>query len=80
MMVILKIPIALLLYIVWWAVKQVPDDAEQPSGGDGGSRTRRNPRGRRPRGPRRGPHGAPVPTPPPRVRTVAARGRRVPER
>ena len=80
LMVILKIPIALLLYIVWWAVKQVPEEADQPSGGDGGSRTRPGPRDGRPRGPRRGPHGEPAPTPPPRVRTVAARGRRVPDR
>ena len=79
-MVILKIPIALLLYIVWWAVKQTPEEAEQPSGDDGGSRTRSGPRDARPRGPRRDPHGAPPPAPPPRVRTVVARGRRVADR
>jgi hypothetical protein len=80
MMVILKIPIALLLYIVWWAIHQTPDEEPQPEGGDGGSRRRRDPRGGRPRTPRRDPHGAPTPAPPPRVRSVVARGRRVPER
>lgn len=80
LMVILKIPIALLFYIVWWAVKQTPEGFEQPDGGDGGSRRRPHPRGSLPRSPRRGPHGAPAPTPPPRVRSVVARGRRVPER
>jgi len=80
LMVILKIPIVLLLYIVWWAVKQAPDEAEQPSGGDGGSRRGPHPRGTLPRGPRRGPHSAPAPAAPPRVRSVVARGTRVPER
>jgi hypothetical protein len=79
MMVILKIPIALLLYIVWWAIHQTPEEwTEQSSDGDGGSRRPRHPRGRRPRGPRRGPqHAVPVPASPPRVRAVVARGRRV---
>ena len=80
LMVILKIPIALLFYIVWWAVKQTPDEVEQPSGGDGGSRRLPDPGAPLPRSPRRGPHNAPAPVAPPRVRTVVARGRRVPER
>src|SRR3954468_15995144 len=37
---------------------------------------RRPPVPGRPRKPRRGPHGAPLPLPPPRVRTVVARARR----
>ena len=77
LMVILKIPIALLLYIVWWAIKQTPEEAEQPPSGDGGSRRPLHPRERRPRGPRRGPHAAAAPPSPPRIRSVVARGRRV---
>lgn len=80
LMVILKIPIALLFYIVWWAVKQAPDGFEQASDGDGGARRRPHPRGSLPRSPRRGPHGAPATAPPPRVRSVTARGRRVADR
>ena len=81
LMVVLKIPIALLLYIVWWAIHRCPDEwAEQPHGGDGGSRRPPHPRDRLPRGPRRGPHAEPAPAAPPRVRSVVARGRRVPER
>ena len=38
LMVVLKIPIALLLYIVWWAVHQVPDDETEQQHGDGGAR------------------------------------------
>ena len=80
MMVVLKIPILMLFYIVWWAVKQTPDEAEQPGTGGGGSR--RPPRSPGPlqRGPRRGPHNAGAPAAPLRVRPVKARGRRVPER
>jgi len=79
LMVALKIPIAALLYLVWWAIKQTPDEAEQPTGGDGGSKVR-HPRPRLPRHPRhRGPHGDPLPAAPPRMRTVVARAR-TPER
>ena len=70
MMVILKIPIAALLWLVWWAVKQSePVGADED---DGGSKRPERPHGPRPsRPPRRGPHsGAPLP-PPPRVRTRA---------
>ncbi len=75
LMVILKIPIAMLLYIVWWAVKQTPDEPAGGAGDSGGSRPP-HPRYRRPRGPRRGPHGSPAPGPPPRVRAVVAHGSR----
>ncbi len=77
LMLILKLPIAGLLWLVWWAIKQ---DADEPVAkeDDGGSRQRRHhPRPPPPRRPRRGPHGAPAPAPPARVRTVLARGRRV---
>ncbi|MFL5830940.1 MAG: hypothetical protein ACJ76X_13580 [Solirubrobacteraceae bacterium] len=78
LMLALKLPLAALIYIVWWAVKQEP---EQPSSSDddGGLKKRpTHPRGpfpRHPRRPRRGPHGDPPPFSPPRVRTVRARAR-----
>ena len=79
LMLILKIPIAALLWIVWWAIHSAPE-TEQPKSADdsGGSKTRqpRHPRRPLPRHPRRGPHGDPLPLPPPRVRTVVARARR----
>ena len=75
LMLALKIPLVALIYLVWWAIKQEPEDAESP-GGDGGSRRPRiHPRQPFPRKPRRGPHGDPVPAPPARVRTVKARAR-----
>ena len=77
LMVVLKIPIALLLYLVWWAVHQVPDAEPETQSGDGGSGRRLHPRGPLPRHPRRGPHGGAAPTPPPRTRTVVAGGRRL---
>jgi hypothetical protein len=77
LMLALKLPLAALIYLVWWAVKQEP---EQPSSDDdGGLKKRpRHPRApfpRHPRPPRRGPHGDPPPLPPARVRTVRARAR-----
>jgi hypothetical protein len=76
MFVVLKIPIAALLWLVWWAIKEpepvVDDDQE-----GGGSDRHHHRRPRHPRPPRRGgPHGLPTPTPPARVRTHA-RGRRL---
>ncbi len=74
LMVFLKLPIAALLWIVWWAIRQEPEPADQP--GDGGIHDRphpRHPRRPRPRG--RDPHGAPLPAAPPRVRTTHARAR-----
>jgi hypothetical protein len=55
--VILKIPVALMLYLVYWAIKAEPEIEEAP--GDEADdhefrRWRRLPR--RPRGPSRGPH------------------------
>lgn len=79
LMLALKIPLGALLYLVWWAVKQTPEEAEQPTpGGDGGPKVR-HPRRPLPRHPRRGPHGDPLPSSPPRTRTVVARAR-TPER
>ena len=71
-MVGLKIPIAALLYLVWWAIHQTPETAE-PGIGDGGSRRPRHPRPPLPRRPRpRGAHGLPIPVEPRRMRIVAA--------
>ncbi len=85
LMIALKIPLGMLLYLVWWAVRQTPDEENVPQGGDGGSRvgdpTKRPPHPfpRRPPHPRRGPHGEPAPAAPPRTRTTVARAR-TPER
>ena len=67
--VCLKVPLLALCWLVWWAIRQVDDPAEDP--GDGGSRRRAHPLGPLPRPPRRGPHGDPAPQPPPRVRKAA---------
>jgi hypothetical protein len=66
--VILKIPVAGLLYLVWWAVHQTPEIEEAPPGADDHEfrRRRRQPPG--PRDPRRGPHAPdaqPLPACPP---------------
>ena len=73
MFVVLKIPIIALLTLVWWAVKQEPERAdEEPRerlhrGGDD------RPHPRHPKSPRRGPHAEPQPTSPQRTRVVAKR-------
>jgi hypothetical protein len=57
--VILKIPVAGMLYLVWWALHAEPEVEQLPpdAGEDRFHRWRREPRA--PRDPRRGPHGAP---------------------
>jgi len=53
--VVLKIPIAAALFLVWYAVRAEPEVEELPDDGEHGFRRwRRAPS--RPRGPRRGPH------------------------
>ncbi len=86
LMIVLKLPIAGLFFIVWYAI-QSPPEPDPLAEDDGGIKrplsplpTRPHPRPalpRHPRPPRRGPHGAPRALPPPRVRTVVARSRRV---
>jgi hypothetical protein len=85
LMVILKIPVGLLLYLVWWAFRAETQPEEAPPEPEDHrfGRFRREPK--RPRGPRRGGHGPdaiPVPagrhagrlriTPPAPVRAAAA--------
>lgn len=76
-MVALKIPLIALIYIVWWAIKQTPEETPPPTEDDGGTKWRHpdHPRRPFPRSPRRGPHGDPSSLPPTRVRTVRARAR-----
>src|SRR5689334_9548661 len=75
LMVALKIPIAALLYLVWWAIHQTPETTENGSG-DGGTKRPRHPRPPLPRRPRhRGGHGLALPSPPRTRRAVLARGR-----
>ncbi|HEY6762562.1 MAG TPA: hypothetical protein VI318_23875 [Baekduia sp.] len=80
LMLVLKIPVAALLYLVWWAVRQDTEPEGGSDGGDGGTKV--YPHGdRRPAPPRwprrRGPHGDPAAPPaPPRSRPpVVARAR-----
>jgi hypothetical protein len=73
--VALKLPILAAGWLIWWAVHQEPDLADDR--GDGGSRTRPHPVPPLPRPPRRGPHGDGAPLPPPRVRPPAPRVGRV---
>jgi hypothetical protein len=75
LMFILKIPIFGLFGIVYWAIKQPADEpqGEQPVRPTVEPVHPRS-RVRRPKRPR-GPHGDPLPLPPPRSRPVTAYGR-----
>jgi hypothetical protein len=76
-MLALKIPLVALIYIVWWAIKQEPEET-QSNDDDGGIKYQRpHPRTPFPRHPRRGPHGDPAPRPPARVRSVRAKARSI---
>jgi hypothetical protein len=79
LLLILKIPIAGMLWIVWWAIHQNDDEPLPAGDGDGGTKLRsgRHPRPPLPRKPRRGPHGAAAPPTPSRVRSVHAHARKV---
>ncbi len=75
LMVFLKIPIVGLFMIVKWAVGPNPEGEVDQDGGIGhlpGPSGPRHPRTRLPRPPRRGPHRAPAPLAPARVRAVVA--------
>ena len=76
LMVALKVPIAALLWLVWWASRE-PEGSEPEQREWQPRRPPYHPRPSRPRPSRRGPHGEPEPVAPKRVR---ARGRRLPAR
>jgi hypothetical protein len=79
LILVLKIPIAALLYIVWWAIRE-PPQPEADSGDGGGGITRDpHPRLHPPQPPRRGPHAGRAPRSPRRTR-VGGSARRVPKR
>jgi hypothetical protein len=74
---IMKLPLILLVLAVWWAIHEEPEEPGTKDD-DGGIRRpgqRSHPLKPFPRPPRRGPHGAPSPPSPPRIRTVHARAR-----
>ena len=79
LILVLKIPIAALLYIVWWAIREPP--VPETDLGDGGAGVSRDPhpRIRPPQPPRRGPHAGRAPDSPSRTRVHKGRGR-VPKR
>jgi hypothetical protein len=66
---ILKIPVAAACWLIWHAVRAEPDVVEGDEvtdEGHQGGRFRRQPKPKRPRGPRRGPHAPdalPIPCP-----------------
>jgi hypothetical protein len=70
-MFVLKIPIVALGWIVWRAIHAEPVPPEDATVEDDGGGGTKHPRPHRPRPPRRGPHGEPLPQPPARVRAVA---------
>jgi hypothetical protein len=73
LMVILKIPIAALLWLVWWSSKAPKPAEEEPARVDRQpDRPPHGPGPRRPRPPRRGPHAEPAPPAPSRVRAVGS--------
>ena len=79
LMFLLKIPIVMLLTLVWWAIKQTEPTEDQGEGGIGDRPKPHHPRKPSRRRRPRGPHGDPAPLPSPvRVRTVQARARSVP--
>jgi hypothetical protein len=82
LMVILKIPIAALLTLVWYASKApAPRDPEPALVDPRAQHDPPPPWPRRPRPPRRGPHAEPPPRAPTRVRAYArGLGRRQPLR
>ncbi len=55
LIVVLKIPVLGSIWLVWWASQPAPE-ADGAEDSDGGFR-RWRPQPRRPKGPRRGPHG-----------------------
>ena len=82
LMLLLKIPIAGMLWIVWWAIHRCDEEPAVSTDEDGGSKLRLHghrpsPRPRSPHFPRRGPHAGAPPPAPARTRHVVALARRV---
>jgi len=77
MFVALKVPLAFLLWLVWYAVREEPVSVSEDDSDDSGGGGTRHAPPRRPRPPRRGDHGGPAPTAPKRVRAPERRPRRV---
>jgi hypothetical protein len=76
MMVVLKLPILALFGIVWWAVRQKPEEADDASGNGGSPKpSSPHPRSPLPHSPRRGPHREPAAPAPPRMRVSGSRQR-----
>lgn len=78
MFLVLKIPLVAACLLIWWAVREPePIEKDADDRDDGGSKQPRHPRPRKPGPPRRGgPHSAPVPEPPARVRVARRAGAR----
>jgi hypothetical protein len=70
MFLILKIPIAALLWLVWYAIHAQPEVETDESDQGGGPGHSPQPRPRRPAGPRRGDHPLPPTASPKRVRVI----------
>jgi hypothetical protein len=73
MMLALKIPIAGLLYIVWWSVRQTPETSHDDDRGGSDRHPHHPSRRPRPRPPRRGPHADSPPRSPSRMRIQGKR-------
>jgi hypothetical protein len=65
MLVILKVPAIMMIYLLYWAAKNEPENGIVDEGEEGGG-GRKRPRPLFPRGPRRDPHGGGAVTPSPR--------------
>jgi hypothetical protein len=81
--VVLKIPVAGGLVLVWWAIRAVPETEEAPPPTGDDHNFHRRPRDPRKPGPRRGPHGGnqarPAPPCPGRTHVIATRIVRLPD-
>jgi hypothetical protein len=71
--VFLKLPIIAAVLLIWWAIRQDPDYADDSEGGSG--RPRPHPAPKLPHAPRRGPHHEAPPPAPARIRAAAGTGR-----
>ena len=73
LMFVLKIPIARLLWIVWWAVRSEPETEQEPRGDDGGTKYRPRTRAGRSRAGRAAVRTATQPCPRRRARAPSSR-------